>query len=113
MFWSKFSFLVLASVAFATPFKRAESLSVEITPASTTVDTIDNLKFTATIKNSGAEAVKVLNYGTILDSKLPTKSFEVTKDGAAVPFTGVKVNILLPPLSWLVILILVCSSPSL
>ncbi|KAF9535157.1 Metalloprotease [Crepidotus variabilis] len=93
MFWSTLSCLALASSALATPFKRAESLSVEVTPAAASVDTVDNLKFTASVKNNGAEAVKVLTYGTILDNKLPTKSFVVSKDGRAVPFTGIKLSV--------------------
>lgn len=95
MRWSTSAFLALAATVAATPFKRAESLTVKVTPKSTTVDTVDDLRFTASISNVGSEPVKVLNYGTILDSKLPTKSFEITKDEAIVPFTGIKVWIVL------------------
>jgi len=82
----------LVASTFATPFKRAEGISVKVVPSSPSVDTLDDLKFTADISNSGAEAVKILYYGTILDAKLPTKSFVVKKDGQVVPFTGIKVN---------------------
>ena len=83
--------LTLAAVALATPYKRAEGLVVEVSPPAASVNSVNDLTFTASVKNTGSDAVKILKYGTILDEKLPTKSFTVTKDGAAVPFTGIKV----------------------
>jgi len=77
--------------AFASPhLKRAEGLIVDLA-TSPSVDSVDDLKLTATISNSGTETVKILKYGTILDDKLPTKSFVVTKDDEAVKFTGIMV----------------------
>jgi deuterolysin len=85
------SLLLLAGSALATPFKRFDGLSVKVSGPSASVASIDDLKFTAEVTNTGAEAVKVLKYNTVLDN-LPTRSFTVTKDGAAVPFTGIKVR---------------------
>lgn len=88
-----FSALVSASLvalALASPAKRFDGLNVEVTAPSSSVSSIKDLEFTAVITNNNSEDVKVLKYGTILDS-LPTRSFSVTKDGAEVPFTGVKV----------------------
>jgi len=92
-FRANFVCFSLIASALATPFKRAEGISVKVVPASPSVDTLDDLKFTASISNAGAEAVKILNYGTILDGKLPTKSFVVKKDGQTVPFTGIKLSV--------------------
>ncbi|KAG7095528.1 hypothetical protein E1B28_006265 [Marasmius oreades] len=92
MFSASFVALVLASSVLAGPMKRFGGLTVDLTGPSNAA-TVDDLKFTATVKNSGSEAVKVLKYGTILDEKLPTRSFTVTKDGTAVPFTGIKLSV--------------------
>ncbi|TFK43984.1 Deuterolysin metalloprotease family-domain-containing protein [Crucibulum laeve] len=85
--------LGFAAAALATPYKRFNGLTVDVVGPAGSVSSIDDLKFTATVKNTGAETVKILKYGTILDEKLPTKSFIVTKDGAAVPFTGIKLSV--------------------
>ncbi|KAK7037416.1 hypothetical protein VNI00_011166 [Paramarasmius palmivorus] len=82
----------LASSALATPLKRADGLSVKVTGPSSSVNSVKDLKFTAEVTNNGAEAVKVLKYGTVLDS-LPTRSFSVTKDGNPVSFSGVKLAV--------------------
>ncbi|KAI3614798.1 deuterolysin m35 metalloprotease [Moniliophthora roreri] len=79
----------IAGSALATPLKRADSLSVKVTGPSGSVNSVKDLKFTAEVTNNGAEPVKVLKYGTVLDS-LPTRSFTVTKDGQPVKFSGVK-----------------------
>lgn len=83
--------LSLFGIALANPIRRAENLEVSVTGPSSSVKSIDDLKFTAKVTNTGAEAVKVLKYGTILD-ELPTRSFKVTKDGQEVKFTGLKVR---------------------
>ena len=82
-----------ATAALANPVKRAaDQLTIKVTgPSSGAVDSVDQLKFTAEITNNGAEAVKVLKYGTVLDS-LPTRSFTVTQNGTTVPFVGAKVG---------------------
>ncbi|TFK52058.1 Metalloprotease [Heliocybe sulcata] len=84
--------LSLSALAYASPAKRAQALSVSVTgPGS--VDSISDLKLTALVKNSGAEDVKILKYGTVLDGSMPTRSFRVSKDGKAAKFTGVKMSV--------------------
>lgn len=84
--------LSLLGVALASPFRRAENLKVSVAGPSGSVNSIDDLKFTASVTNTGSEAVKIMKYGTVLDGKLPTRSFTVTKDGKEVAFTGIKVS---------------------
>ncbi|RDB20163.1 Neutral protease 2 MEP8 [Hypsizygus marmoreus] len=98
MFFSSFIAVCLATSAFATPLKRFDGLTVELTGPSGSVSSVDELKFTATVSNAGVEDVKILKYATILDDKLPTRSFTVTKDGATVPFKGVKLSVSLTDL---------------
>lgn len=69
-----------------------EGLSIALSPSSSSVNSIDDLKLTAAVTNNGAEDVKVLNYGSIFDTALPTRSFVVSKDGATTDFTGIKVR---------------------
>ncbi|KAF8885804.1 Deuterolysin metalloprotease family-domain-containing protein [Infundibulicybe gibba] len=85
--------LSLAVAVLATPTKRFDGLSVKLTGPSDSISSLNDLKLTATVTNTGAEDVKVLKYGTILDDKMPTKSFTVTKDGEAIPFTGIKLSV--------------------
>ncbi|KAK7028941.1 hypothetical protein VNI00_014781 [Paramarasmius palmivorus] len=85
----------LFSIALASPSpdKRADTLSVTVTgPSTNAVDSVDGLTLTAEVTNNGAEAIKLLKYGTILDD-LPTRSFAVSKNGSTVPFTGVKLQV--------------------
>ncbi|RXW23130.1 hypothetical protein EST38_g2727 [Candolleomyces aberdarensis] len=83
--------LSVASLAFGSPLeKRAEGLTVELSTSASSISSIEDLKVIATVTNTGTEPVRLLKYGTVLDDKLPTKSFVVSKDGQAVPFTGVK-----------------------
>jgi len=60
--------LAFASSAVAIPHKRADGLSVDVSGPGPTVTSVDELKFTATVTNTGSESLKVLKYGTILDS---------------------------------------------
>ncbi|KAJ8519700.1 hypothetical protein ONZ45_g3414 [Pleurotus djamor] len=90
--WSLIT-LGLAGAAIASPFKRSGGLSVKLSSPSNTVDSIDALKLVAEVTNTGAEDVKVFKYGTVLDDKLPTRAFTVTKDGSAVSFTGIKIQV--------------------
>ncbi|KIY68667.1 zincin [Cylindrobasidium torrendii FP15055 ss-10] len=85
------SLALFASAALATPLQRAGGLQVEISAPKDAASVAD-LSFEAKITNNGAEDLKVLKYGTVLDS-LPTRSFAVTKDGAEVDFTGVKLSV--------------------
>ncbi|KAF5352307.1 hypothetical protein D9758_011964 [Tetrapyrgos nigripes] len=93
MFSKLFVAIVCASAALAGPFKRTSNLSVNVAAPSTDVTLLDNLKLTASVTNNGLESVKILKYGTILDDGLPTQSFGVTKEGAEVPFTGIRVQV--------------------
>ncbi|KAI0818708.1 Metalloprotease [Irpex lacteus] len=65
------------------------------TPAEppSSVHSIDDIKVTAVVTNTGSEAVKVLKYGTILDGNMPTRSFVVSKDGVYADFTGIKLSL--------------------
>ncbi|KAG6868775.1 hypothetical protein C0993_010702 [Termitomyces sp. T159_Od127] len=85
--------LSLVGSALAGPYRRFEGLTVELQASAASVSSVDDLVLTATVTNNGAESVKVLRYGTILDSQLPTKSFKVTKDGQDVAFTGIKLSV--------------------
>ncbi|KAF7432613.1 hypothetical protein PC9H_004555 [Pleurotus ostreatus] len=93
MFVWSFVTLGLASAALASPFKRSGGLSVKLSAAAVSVESIDDLKLVAEVTNTGSEDVKVLKYGTVLDDKLPTRIFTVTKDGSTVPFTGIKIQL--------------------
>ncbi|KAG7097576.1 hypothetical protein E1B28_004913 [Marasmius oreades] len=88
--------VAFASSAVATPLTPASGVTVKVMgPTAGSVDSVDQLRFTAEITNNGATAVKVLKYGTVLDS-LPTRSFTVTtKNGTAVPFVGAKLSVAL------------------
>ncbi|KAF5340178.1 hypothetical protein D9758_014978 [Tetrapyrgos nigripes] len=85
---------LLAGLAAANPVKRAgtEGLTVKLTPASSSISSIDDLKLVAEVTNTGSEEVKVLKYSTILDS-LPTRSFSVSKNGTDIAFTGIKATV--------------------
>ncbi|KAK0196181.1 Metalloprotease [Armillaria mellea] len=86
--------LALALSTFASPhLKRDASLSVSLSGPASNVTSIDDLKFTATVANTGSESMKILKYGTILDDMLPTQSFTVTKGGETVNFTGIKISV--------------------
>ncbi|KAL1747525.1 hypothetical protein HDZ31DRAFT_31672 [Schizophyllum fasciatum] len=89
--------LALAGSALATPLARSEDLTVALSGADS-VNSVDDVKITAAVTNTGAEAVKVLKYGTVLDAELPTRSFRVTKDDADVAFTGIKMTLSIPDL---------------
>ncbi|KAF4575387.1 hypothetical protein EYR40_004868 [Pleurotus pulmonarius] len=93
MFVWSFVTLGLAGAALASPFKRSGGLSVKLSAPAASVGSIDDLKLVAEVTNTGSEDVKVLKYGTVLDDKLPTRVFTVTKDGSAVPFTGIKIQL--------------------
>ncbi|TFK81245.1 Metalloprotease [Polyporus arcularius HHB13444] len=88
-------FLVLAcstALSLATPANRDPAFEVSVT-APTEVQSIDDIKVTAAVTNTGSEDVKVLKFGTILDNHYPTRSFTVSRDGIAANFTGIKLQI--------------------
>ncbi|PFH47136.1 hypothetical protein AMATHDRAFT_43144 [Amanita thiersii Skay4041] len=97
MFALSLLILGLAAVGLANPHKRFHGITVELSGPKS-INTIDDLKLTASVTNAGSEAVKLLKYATILDDKLPTKSFTITKDGSEVAFQGVKIAISLEDL---------------
>jgi deuterolysin len=61
--------------------------------APKSVASINDIKVTVSVTNTGSEAVKVLKYGTALDSELPTKSFVIKKDGQEATFGGIKLQV--------------------
>ncbi|KAF9441014.1 zincin [Macrolepiota fuliginosa MF-IS2] len=93
MFFRPLVVLSLFGIALATPYRRTDDLTVSVSGPSESVNSVDDLKFTASVTNNGADTVKILKYGTILDEKLPTRSFTVTKDGEEVKFTGIKMSV--------------------
>ncbi|KAG6814753.1 hypothetical protein H0H87_007610, partial [Tephrocybe sp. NHM501043] len=93
MLFISFVALSLASSVLAGPYKRFDGLTVKLSGSAASVSSLDDLVLTASVTNSGVESVKILKYGTVLDSELPTKSFKVTKDGEAVSFTGIKLSV--------------------
>ncbi|KAJ7163521.1 hypothetical protein C8R43DRAFT_1086367 [Mycena crocata] len=69
---------------FCVPCVTYDALSLELSSAASSVNPVAYLTLTAAITNNGAEDIKVLKYGTILDADMPTRSFTV------VPFTRIK-----------------------
>lgn len=85
--------------AYAKPTIRAVGgLEVSLSTPADKVPSVSDLRVVANVKNVGDEDVKVLKFGTVLDNKLPTRSFIVTKDGKEAAFTGIRVRIYLSPL---------------
>ncbi|KAJ7063892.1 Metalloprotease [Mycena amicta] len=93
MLFTALALLLPAVLTHAVPHERAGGLSVAISAPTASLDSIDSLVLTAAVTNNGAEDVRVLKYGTILDADLPTRSFTVTRHGTVVPFTGVKLTV--------------------
>jgi deuterolysin len=94
MLFTPLAALVLAaSGALASPTKRASGLVVTVSSKNAKVQSVEDLVLTAKIENTGSEAVKILNYATVLDGHRPTRSFTVSKDGKEVGFVGVKMNV--------------------
>ena len=83
---------LLAGTALASPYnvRSSNGLVVKLEGPASSVHSIDDLVFTAHVTNTGPDAVKVFRFNTVLDTLL-TRSFDVTKDGTDVPFTGIKV----------------------
>ncbi|PFH50593.1 hypothetical protein AMATHDRAFT_75492 [Amanita thiersii Skay4041] len=90
MFSTSLRSALLFVAASALAVSAAPSLSLKVDgPAS--VDTVADLKVTATITNTGDETVKVLNDPYSALSKLPTNTFKITDTSGAKPsFTGIK-----------------------
>lgn len=92
MFAAPILALGISALALATPARRAPALEISLS-APKSVSSIDNITVTAAVTNTGSEAVKVIKYGTVLDSGLPTASFQVSKAGKPAKFTGVKLMV--------------------
>ncbi|TFL00251.1 Deuterolysin metalloprotease family-domain-containing protein [Pterulicium gracile] len=93
MIFAPLAFLALAAGALASPMKRESGLVVSVTAKDAKVQSIADLALSATVKNTGSEDVKILNFATIFDADRLTRSFTITKDGAEVPFTGIAMNV--------------------
>ena len=91
--------LGLATIgAYAKPTIRAAGgLEISLSTPADKVASVSDLRVVATVKNVGDEDLKILKFGTVLDNKLPTRSFIVSKDGKEAAFTGVKVRACPPP----------------
>jgi deuterolysin len=93
MFTKIFVSAIVATLVAANPVRRAEGLTVSI-EAPDQISSLDDLQLTAKVVNTGADEVRVLKFNTVLESDIPTRSFHVNKDGAAVNFTGIAVSFL-------------------
>lgn len=91
--------LGLATIgAYAKPTIRAAGgLEISLSTPAEKVASVSDLRVIATVKNVGDEDLKILRFGTVLDNKLPTRSFIVKKGGKEAAFTGVKVRTHQPP----------------
>ncbi|KAG8828449.1 hypothetical protein FRC19_006547 [Serendipita sp. 401] len=83
------SLVAFSSLAATTPLKRAPNLVVSLSTTSPAIESLDGLTLTA----KSDQDIKVLKFGTVIDSKLPTNSFLVSRGTQAVPFTGVQVQL--------------------
>jgi deuterolysin len=83
-------FRVAALLSFATLALAlsAGDLKVSVTPVSTSVASIEDIVLTAVVSNPTDKDIRVIAANNILDGDQPTRSFGVSKDGKAVPFTG-------------------------
>jgi deuterolysin len=80
--------LALAAVAIAAP--APGSLKVAVT-SNKSFKSNKDIVLTATVTNPTSEPIRVIKYGTVLD-ELPTRSFQVTKDGKVVDFEGARIT---------------------
>ncbi|KAF7304153.1 Neutral protease 2 [Mycena indigotica] len=88
------SLLPALALAMIPPTQRAAGgLSVKVSVPKSDLASTESFVLTAAVTNNGAESLKVLKYGTILDGKLPTRSFTVTRGDVVVPFKGVKLSV--------------------
>ncbi|KAI0785486.1 hypothetical protein BC629DRAFT_521998 [Irpex lacteus] len=93
MFSSALRSTLVALVASAVAVSAVPGLSLTLSGADK-IDGVNNLKITATVKNTGDETLKLLNDPRGVLNKLPTEAFRITHDetGASPAFTGVKVK---------------------
>ncbi|KAK0503496.1 peptidyl-Lys metalloendopeptidase [Armillaria luteobubalina] len=80
--------LCLSAVAVSA----APGLSLSLSGADSVVN-VENLNVAATLTNTGDTTMKILNDpSSILDSDLPTHSFDISSDSGSPDFTGVMVK---------------------
>ena len=93
MFSSSLRSTLVALVASAVAVSAAPGLSLTLSGADK-VDGVNNLKITATVKNTGDETLKLLNDPRGVLNQLPTEAFRITHDdtGASPAFTGARVR---------------------
>ena len=61
--------------------------------APSQLTSIDNLKVSASVANSGNKDVTILKYGTVLDNTHSTQSFTIAKGSDTVKFIGLKLQL--------------------
>ncbi|KAJ7175227.1 hypothetical protein C8R43DRAFT_1201946 [Mycena crocata] len=98
MFLSPLATLCFATAALAAPRTGTGTLSIVLSSAQSAVNSIADIVINAAVTNTGADDIKVLKYGTVLDTALPTQAFTVTRNGSVIPFTGIKVTVSVPNL---------------
>lgn len=86
------SLKVSGTLYISSLLQLATSLIACLGPES--VSTVENLKVTATLTNTGDETVKLLNDPLSPLSKLPAETFKITSEatGAKPTFTGARVK---------------------
>lgn len=91
MFTSTVRSALLALAASAVAVNAAQSISLKVTGPES-VNTVEDLKVTTTITNTGDETVKLLNDPLSPLSQLPANTFKITggSKGASPTFTGIK-----------------------
>jgi deuterolysin len=82
------SALTFAAVALAAP--APGSLKVSLS-ANKTFKSNKDIIIKATVTNPTSEPIRFIKYGSVLD-ELPTRSFQVTKNGQVVNFEGARVS---------------------
>ncbi|KAF9010206.1 peptidyl-Lys metalloendopeptidase [Cyathus striatus] len=83
---------LIALAASAVAVSAAPGLSLKVAGPDA-VNTVANLKVSATVTNTGDETLKILNDPHSPLSKLPANTFDITNDAGARPsFTGAKVK---------------------
>ena len=93
MFSSSLRSTLVALVASAVAVSAAPGLSLTLSGADK-VDGVNNLKITATVKNTGDETLKLLNDPRGVLNQLPTEAFRITHDdnGDSTAFTGARLR---------------------
>ncbi|KAI0434168.1 neutral protease 2-like protein [Xylaria sp. FL1042] len=83
----------LGNVALLASLASAASLGKRAAPLDVQLEQVGNSAIKATITNTGAEDLKVLKTGTILDSA-PVEKVQVFKDSNKLGFEGIKLRLM-------------------